>query len=111
MEEMEVQETTQELTESQTEIQTENQEQESTTQTQTENPSSSEHDTIELLPDNSENIIHELFYELGVDLDYTPVNGFQCFTMTLQFLAALWFIWWFVKYLFSVMRSFFSSRW
>lgn len=109
MEEMEVQETTQELTESQTE----NQEQETTTQTQTqtENPSSSEHDPIELLPDNSENIIHELFYELGVDLDYTPVNGFQCFTMSLQFLAALWFIWWLVKYLFSVMRSFFSSRW
>lgn len=111
MEEMEVQETTQELTESQTE----NQEQETTTQTQTqtqtENLSSSEHDTIELLPDNSENIIHELFYELGVELDYTPVNGFQCFTMSLQFLAALWFIWWLVKYLFSVMRSFFSSRW
>lgn len=111
MEEMEVQETTQELTESQTE----NQEQETTTQTQTqtqtENLSSSEHDTIELLPDNSENIIHELFYELGVNLDYTPVNGFQCFTMSLQFLAALWFIWWLVKYLFSVMRSFFSSRW
>lgn len=109
MEEMEVQETTQELTESQTENLTENQEQETTTQTDP--PSSSEHDTIELLPDNSENIIHELFYELGVDLDYTPVNGFQCFTMSLQFLAALWFIWWLVKYLFSVMRSFFSSRW
>lgn len=80
-------------------------------QTQQETPSASENDVIEALPDNSENIIHELFAELGVNLDYTPVNNFQCFTMSLQFIAALWFIWWFVKYLWGLMRSFFSSRW
>ena len=80
-------------------------------QTPEEQQSNSDSVVIESLPDNSENIIHELFSELGVNLDYTPVNHFQCFTMSLQFIAALWFIWWFVKYLWGLMRSFLSSRW
>nr|DAX11340.1 MAG TPA: hypothetical protein [Inoviridae sp.] len=29
--------------------------------------------------------------------------------MVLQFIAALWFIWWFVKYLFTVLRSFLTG--
>ena len=62
--------------------------QETTQEQETENPSNSE-TVIEALPDNSENVIHELFYELGVNLDYTPVNGFQCFTMALQFVAVI----------------------
>lgn len=99
--------------EEQTTISQEIQEQETTStitlETQEgESPSNSE--PIELLPDNSENIIHELFAELGVNLDYTPQNNFQCFTMALQFFAALWFIWWFVKFLFSLLRSFLSPR-
>ncbi len=77
---------------------------------QSEQPLNSESVVIEALPDNSDNIIHELFAELGVNLDYTPVNTFQCFTMTLQFLAALWFIWWFVKYVFTLLRGFLSPR-
>ena len=88
-------------------------EQETTTTTAletVEGESLSNSEPIELLPDNSENIIHELFAELGVNLDYTPVNTFQCFTMALQFLAALWFIWWFVKFIFSLLRSFLSPR-
>lgn len=90
-------------------------EQETTTTTTTiqenlEGESLSNSESIELLPDNSENIIHELFAELGVNLDYTPVNNFQCFTMALQFGAALWFLWWFVKFLFSLLRSFLSPR-
>jgi hypothetical protein len=74
------------------------------------NLSNSEEGSGEALPLNSENIIHELFAELGVDLDYTPTSHYQEFTMTLQFVAALWFIWWFVKYLFTVLRSFLSPR-
>ena len=69
--------------------------------------STSEH---EALPDNSENVIHQLFSELGCNLDYTPTSGFQCFTMGLQFAAALWFIWWFVKFLFSILRELFSNK-
>lgn len=72
-------------------------------------PLSSE--TIEALPDNSDNILHELYASLGVNLDYTPVNNYQCFTMALQAACAITFIWWFWKYLFSLMRSFMSSRW
>lgn len=53
-----------------------------------------------------ENAIHQLFFELGVNLDYVPANEWECFLMALQFLAALWFIWWFVKMLFTVMRSY-----
>lgn len=54
---------------------------------------------------NVENIIHQLFSELGVNLDYVPANEWECFTMALQFLAALWFIWWFVKFLFTLLRG------
>ena len=98
--------TTQEQNQEQNQEQEQNQNQE---QNQEEQLSNSDI-FIESLPDNSENIIHELFAELGVNLDYTPVNNYQCFTMALQFFAALWFIWWFVKYLFSVLRSFLSPR-
>ena len=56
--------------------------------------------------ENAENVIHQLFSELGVNLDYVPENEFECFTMALQFLAALWFIWWFVKMLYTLMRGF-----
>ncbi len=105
-----MEEMTTEMTETQTESQeTQSQETESQTVTETtaEVPSNSE--PVEALPDQSDNIIHELFSELGVNLDYTPVNNYQCFTMTLQFIAALWFIWWFVKYVFTLLRQ--SLRW
>ena len=52
----------------------------------------------------TDNVIHQLFYALGVNLDWTPETWKQAFTMALQFIAALWFIWWFVKYLFSLMH-------
>ena len=58
--------------------------------------------------DMSENVIHELFYDLGVNLDYVPTNKMQCFSMALQFLAALWFIWHFVKMLWRLMIQSFS---
>lgn len=54
---------------------------------------------------NPDNIIHQLFLSLGVDLDYIPQADGEFFTMALQFIAALWFIWWFVKMLYSLMRS------
>ena len=57
----------------------------------------------------TENVIHQLFSELGINLDYVPQTDFECFLMTLQFLAALWFIWWFVKYLFTILRGFFRG--
>ena len=96
--------------ESTTTIQEQEQEQETTTTIQEQEQELSNSEEIDFLPDNSENIIHELFSELGVNLDYTPTNNFQCFTMALQFVAALWFIWWFVKFLFSVLRSMLSPR-
>lgn len=58
------------------------------------------------MPSMESNIIHNLFLELGINLDYVPQNYFEAFTMGLQFLAALWFIWWFVKMLYSLLRSF-----
>ncbi len=54
---------------------------------------------------NPQNIIHQLFLELGVNLDYTPETWKEAFVMGLQFLAALWFIWWFVKCLYTAMRG------
>ena len=96
---MEQEQTTQEQTETTTQE-----------QTQEEQQLSSEPVVIESLPDNSENIIHQLFAEIGVNLDYTPQNVYQCFTMSLQFLAALWFVWWLVKYVFTLLRGFLSPR-
>jgi len=58
----------------------------------------------------TENIIHQLFFELGVNLDYIPQDKYEAFTMLLQFLAGLWFIWWFVKFLFSLLKSFLGGR-
>lgn len=54
---------------------------------------------------NPDNLIHQLFLSLGVDLDYVPQSYGEYFVMALQFIAALWFIWWFVKMLYSLMRS------
>lgn len=105
-----MEEMTTEMTETQTESQeTQSQETESQTVTETAAEAPSNSEPVEALPDQSDNIIHELFSELGVNLDYTPANNYQCFTMTLQFIAALWFIWWFVKYVFTLLRQ--SLRW
>ena len=54
---------------------------------------------------NAENIIHQLFFELGVNLDYVPTTKYEAFTMFLQFCAALWFIWWFVKFLWALSKD------
>ena len=67
----------------------------------------SEIDYSEGFANNSENIIHQLFFSLGVDLDYVPTNVNQRFTMGLQLICALWFIWWFVKFLFTTVRDLF----
>ena len=66
--------------------------------------------SFESLPDNSENVVHEMFSILGVNLDYTPQNKMQCFTMGLQFIAAFFVIFMFLKYLFKVMGSFLSPK-
>lgn len=60
---------------------------------------------------NPENIIHQLFSELGVNLDYIPADKHEAFTMGLQFLAALWFIWWFVKFNFTLLKQFLGGKW
>lgn len=72
------------------------------------NLSNSEDGACEALPENRDNIIHQLFNELGCDLDYTPQNVGQRFTMALQFAAALWFIWWLVKMMYTLMKQFFN---
>lgn len=61
------------------------------------------------MPNNSENIIHQLFYSLGVDVDYVPQNKNECFTMGCQLICALFFISWFLKMLFSTVRSVYKS--
>ncbi len=58
---------------------------------------------------NPENVIHRLFMELGVNLDYIPVQKYEAFLMCLQFAAALWFIWWFVKMMYVLLRGFLTG--
>lgn len=110
-----MEETTTLIEEQETPTETPTEEQETPTETATETPGQEQDNSIseavEALPDNSDNILHELYASLGVNLDYTPVNNYQCFTMALQAVCAITFIWWFWKYLFSLMRSFMTSRW
>lgn len=53
----------------------------------------------------AQNVIHQLFFELGVDLDYVPVDKYEAFTMLLQFGAAMWFICWLLKFCYTFMRG------
>ena len=89
-----------------TTTQEQEQEQETTTTTAQVTEYASQTTEYIPLPSNENNIIHELFAELGVNLDYTPQTKGQAFTMALQFIAALWFIIWFVKYIFTLLRGF-----
>lgn len=57
----------------------------------------------------TENIIHQLFLSLGVNLDYIPQNKYEAFTMGLQFCAGLWFIWWFVKMMYTLLKGFLTG--
>lgn len=92
--------------EQETTTQEQEQEQETTSTTVQVTESASQTTEYIPLPSNEDNIIHELFAELGVNLDYTPQTKGQAFTMALQFIAALWFIIWFVKYIFTLLRGF-----
>lgn len=58
---------------------------------------------IEPMPDNP---IHQLFLLCGVNLDYVPIHKYEAFLMALQFGAALWFLWWFVKMMYNLLRGF-----
>jgi len=57
----------------------------------------------EPFPLNRDNIIHQLFQSLGINLDYVPSDPYECFLMALQFLAAVWFIAWLVKMMYTAM--------
>lgn len=103
-----------EVTENPSENPTENtQEEEQETTTTTILVTSYETTTVtvdvgEGYPDYSDNPVHELFDMLGVDLDYVPHNGYQCFTMACSLICALWFIIWFCKFLLACSRDLFK---
>ena len=66
-------------------------------------------DEIQTLPTQiqslAENAIHQLFYSLGVDLDYVPIQKYEAFTMALQFGAACILLYMFGRAIFSLIRS------
>lgn len=57
----------------------------------------------------TDNPMHQMFLTLGVNLDYVPQNDYECFTMALQFVVALWIISWFFKFIYSFMRDSFRG--
>lgn len=65
---------------------------------------------MEAVLTNPQNVIHQLLYELGVNLDYVPQTWKEAFVMGLQLVAALCFLYWFLKYLFTFVRGCFSGR-
>lgn len=88
-----------------TEVQTETQTETTTIQAIT----SSDIDYSEGFPDHSENILHQAFESLGVDLDYVPQNGYQCFAMGCNLVVAIWILHWFGKWILSLARDFFKG--
>lgn len=63
-------------------------------------------EVVPTLQPNPENPIHDLFGILGCNLDHVPANPYEAFTMSLQFLAALFFLIWFCRFLWSLMKPF-----
>lgn len=61
---------------------------------------------VPTLQPNPENVIHDLFGILGCDLDHVPASPYEAFTMSLQFLGALFFLIWFCRFLWSLMKPF-----
>ncbi len=57
----------------------------------------------------TDNPMHQMFLTLGVNLDYVPKNDYECFTMSLQFIVALWIISWFFKFIYSFMKGAFRG--
>ena len=106
---MEVLDQTEETTEQETEPYTEP-EQETTTVTEEQETetttTTSSIDVAEGFPDLSENIVHELFSEFGVNLDYVPRNKEQMFAQCLEFIAAALFFWCFIKIVTLSIRNF-----
>jgi len=87
---------------------------EALTETQTETTTiqviiSSDIDYSEGYPDHSDNILHQAFESLGVDLDYVPQNGYQCFTMACSLIVVIWTLHWFSKWVWSLARDVFKG--
>ena len=63
-------------------------------------------EVVPTLQPDPENVIHDLFGILGCNLDHVPANPNEAFTMALQFFAALFFLIWFCRFLWSLMKPF-----
>lgn len=63
-------------------------------------------EVVPTLQPNPENVIHDLFSILGCNLDHVPANPYEAFTMSLQFLGALFFLIWFCRFLWNLMKPF-----
>ena len=59
----------------------------------------------QLIQPDPDNPIHQLFLILGCNLDYVPIHKYEALLMCLQFIAALWFLVWFTKFFFTLLRS------
>lgn len=70
---------------------------------------SSDIDYSEGYPDHSDNILHQAFESLGVDLDYVPQNGYQAFTMACSLIVVIWTLHWFGKWCWSLARDVFKG--
>ena len=109
MEEMEVLETEPTTSAEAQEPTTQEAEQE-TIQEQTQEQTEREQQTQEAsltsnMPDMSDNAIHEMFYAIGVNIDYVPQTEGEMFTLGAQVVCALFFIWLFFRTLLQFVRE------
>lgn len=75
------------------------------TEQEPEQESQTEASSISNMPDMSDNAIHEMFYAIGVNLDYVPQTEGEMFTLGAQVVCALFFIWLFFRTLFQFIRE------
>ena len=114
MDDMEVLEQIEEVTEPETEQFTQQEQEQEPIETTTEQEREQETtttttsltDVSEGFPDQAENIVHQLFSEFGVNLDYVPANKNQAFTMGCQLITAGLFFWCFIKIIVLSIRNF-----
>ena len=66
--------------------------------------------SFETVPEMRDNPVHDLYYYLGADLDYTPTNVYQAFTMGCRVFTASLLLIFFLIYLFRLMTMFFRSK-
>ena len=59
-----------------------------------------------LIQSMTDNPLHQLYFLLGCDLDYVPIQKYEAILMGFQFIAATFFLYMFTKCLYTLTKGF-----